>query len=169
MSDRILHEIEKNQKIYGIDNEIGPSKSKGMKISGNIFESEEEMENFILSMIEKHPPYKKFIRNLFFKYGSNIEQIIEYADQHNIENNPTAEVAINYGEIKYAVEKEMVHTLSDFCIRRTGMLYFEPVQMMYELDQYADHMQEICEWDDQKKAEEIQLVKLAHKTALDFN
>lgn len=66
---------------------------------------------------------KKEIEQLVFKYGTATEIIIEnafalhkfYAEEH------MRKLA---AELKYSVEYEMVMNLSDFLIRRTGMLYF---------------------------------------------
>lgn len=64
------------------------------------------------------------IAELVDKYGTNTEQIIEYAYELN-ETIKNADTRILLAELKYGIQHEMVTNLSDFLIRRTGRLYFE--------------------------------------------
>ncbi|MBK8682935.1 MAG: glycerol-3-phosphate dehydrogenase/oxidase [Bacteroidetes bacterium] len=67
---------------------------------------------------------KENIAKLVYRYGTATEIIIENAFQlyHQYPNVEERKLA---AEIQYTVEHEMVCNLSDFLIRRTGMLYFE--------------------------------------------
>jgi glycerol-3-phosphate dehydrogenase len=168
MSERIIKEIIKKNETNETFQEIGPARSKDIKVSGNIFESEAEMQSYLQQLTSKHIGYEKSIRQLFFKYGSNTSMILQIAMQRKKEKAVSLDQALHFAEIKYAVENEMVHSLSDFCIRRTGMLYFDPTKLMDMLAELGEYMQEILGWDELKIAEEIQLVRLAHRTAVDF-
>ena len=168
MSERILKEIKKKNDIYRLSQPIGPSKTKAIKVSGNPFDSEKAMTDFLENLCNQYPDHKKEVRRLFFRYGSNTQTILEETlHRMNTLQVPFAE-AIQFAEVKYGIEEEMVHTLSDFAIRRTGMLYFEPHRLQDSLESIAANMQEVCGWSEEKMAEEIQLVRLAYQTVLDF-
>lgn len=58
------------------------------------------------------------------RYGVETEKIMEYAYAMHTEIEDAQERAL-VAELKYTVLHEMVHTYTDFFMRRTGMLYFE--------------------------------------------
>lgn len=63
------------------------------------------------------------IQRLVMTYGRNTEWIIEKAFE--IYNDfPDVTERLLYAELSYTVEHEMVVNISDFLIRRTGLLYF---------------------------------------------
>jgi glycerol-3-phosphate dehydrogenase len=126
------------------------------------------MQSYLQHLTSKHIGYEKSIRQLFFKYGSNTSMILQIARQRKMEKTVSLDQALHFAEIKYAIENEMVHSLSDFCIRRTGMLYFNPIKLMEMLAELGEYMQEILGWDEQKLIGEINLVRLAYRTAIDF-
>lgn len=168
MSERILKEIKKKNEQFGIEQDIGPSQSKEIPVSGNTFGSEEEMSAHLDALINKAKEHEHRIKQLFFRYGSNTDQIIEMAQQHTLNEGTSFEQALIFAEVDYAIKNEMVLTMSDFCIRRTGMLYFDPIRLIENLEQIADAMQEILGWSNEKKDEEMRLVRLAHRMVLDF-
>lgn len=65
------------------------------------------------------------IKELTLRYGSNTDQIINSAYDLRKEISDPYELILA-AEVFYAIENEMVVTLSDFMIRRTGRLYFHP-------------------------------------------
>lgn len=69
------------------------------------------------------------IQQLVLTYGTATEQIIEnaynlYADYHDVSER------LLLAELKYCIDVEMVQNVSDFLIRRTGMLYFNRKRAM---------------------------------------
>ncbi len=54
-------------------------------------------------------------------YGKQADTIIEYAGKHP-ESDP--EITLALAELWFAVHNEMVIKSTDFCVRRTGLLYF---------------------------------------------
>lgn len=72
------------------------------------------------------------VKDLVLRYGSNTEKIIEigYHLFQEIEDSYERLIA---AEVKYAVEQEMICTLVDFMVRRTGRLYFHPQDLDKDL------------------------------------
>ncbi|MEX0811866.1 MAG: glycerol-3-phosphate dehydrogenase/oxidase [Chitinophagales bacterium] len=65
------------------------------------------------------------IKELVLRYGSNTDQIINKAYELRKEISDPYELLLA-AEIFYVIENEMVNTINDFMIRRTGRLYFQP-------------------------------------------
>lgn len=59
------------------------------------------------------------------RYGSNLDLIIERAYELAPQLAGDGAQALEYAELLYGVDYEMVTTMEDFLIRRTGWLYFE--------------------------------------------
>lgn len=62
-------------------------------------------------------------RGLVQKYGSNVNEIFQYAKIFASEEN-TKLTKIVYAQLMYSIEHEMAATPADFFIRRTGALFF---------------------------------------------
>ena len=83
----------------------------------------------------------KQVERLVFKYGSEIDKIIEMAyTLYNADRSLTAPLLP--AEIQYAIEQEFVQCPADFYIRRTGMLYFYRNEIPMHQKLYGSFMQE---------------------------
>ncbi len=83
----------------------------------------------------------KQVERLVFKYGSEIDKIIEMAyTLYNADRSLTAPLLM--AEIQYAIEQEFVQCPADFYIRRTGMLYFYRDEIPMHQKLYGSFMQE---------------------------
>ncbi len=99
------------------------------KLSGGDFNCEKCLTKTLKETTEKLETFglkEKFAKNLVFRYGSNCPGIIEKLEQiDNQHTNYSPKEKLILAELHYCVENEMVGTLSDFLVRRTGRLYFE--------------------------------------------
>ncbi|MEP7267931.1 MAG: glycerol-3-phosphate dehydrogenase/oxidase [Saprospiraceae bacterium] len=95
-------------------------------VSGSEFQSEDEYEklyNYCLSLKNHLEVEEEVLHDLFCRYGKNTEQIIALAEKQNgIVEDPNLRLEI--GGLLYGIKQEMVCTISDFLIRRSGQLYF---------------------------------------------
>ncbi len=169
MASRIIKEIRKRNEQYKIGRAIGKSQTKEIRVAGNVFGSEQEMDAFRKGLQADYPAFHEQAKPLFEKYGANTRLILSSAKEVMEHRDIPQKDAAHYAEIKYGIEHEMVRTLSDFCIRRTGMLYFEPTRMSRELEKFAGVMQEILGWDHPRKAKEIQNVRTAYNSVMAFS
>ncbi len=76
------------------------------------------------------------VRSLVYKYGTNADVILEHVMEKGAEEHAhyPLDVQLLLSELNYGVSCEMVHTINDFFIRRSGKLYFE----RDTLTKYAD-------------------------------
>ena len=73
------------------------------------------------------------MRKLFDMYGTNTEQVIALAENYRGKVSDP-ELRLQMGQLIYGIQQEMVCTISDFLIRRTGQLYFgrEKIKKYFE-------------------------------------
>jgi glycerol-3-phosphate dehydrogenase len=106
-----------------------PCRTQEIKLSGGEFNFEPSPENLLAYARKKFARAKptgiieEDFNSLFHRYGKNIDRLTEKAVQFFGQTNKTHEAWLR-AEVWYAVHHEMACSLSDFFIRRTGMLYF---------------------------------------------
>lgn len=96
-------------------------------------------------------------------YGSQALKVLA-----NLEGNDK-EIALGIAEVSYAIRFEAMHTLSDFFIRRTGKLFFDPSSVGKLLEPVSRKAAELLGWDDQRRNEESQGVKQMLKDIVQFD
>ena len=117
--DLALRQLEAEEK-----RPFSLSRSSNRKLSGGTYHS---FKAFVAEVGETELTENQ-LNGLFHKYGSNAHHIVASIDLSATDRS----LAILLAELQYAVQNEMVFELSDFLIRRTGMLYFEkPVADRY--------------------------------------
>ena len=84
-------------------------------------------------------------------YGKQADKILKYMK----ENKLTGEIGLAKGETWYGVNEEMVNSLEDFFVRRTGRLFFY-IDSIHEVrDAVTEDMATMLEWNGEKKMAEI--------------
>lgn len=144
--------------------------TKDMRLSGGSFESQEELEQFIVRRsgeVGQISISGDYVRELVYKYGTNTDEIIEKAYELYQEiQNPV--LRIHFAELWYSIHNEMSTNLCDYLIRRTGRLYFQR-QILEEI--YPDlgkMMGKILGWDESKILRELATFKKEYDEVLDF-
>ncbi|MGB1205881.1 MAG: glycerol-3-phosphate dehydrogenase/oxidase [Chitinophagales bacterium] len=120
--DVVVKELYKKEK-----RPIKNCKTAKIKLSGGHFKQPDDISDYILQLTEEAIGTgltEKEIEKLVYKYGSNTPIILDILEADMRHKLPIRQ-KILFAELQYAVNYEMVCTLSDFAIRRTGRLYFE--------------------------------------------
>lgn len=149
---------------------IQACKTEHIRISGGDFDSQKALETFIVKRIGECTQIgldKQMVIDLVHKYGSNTDLIIEKA----FELYPTEKDAvkrIHKAELWYAINYEMVNTLNDYLIRRTGRLYFErpPTGELYGF--IAEEMAKLLDWDEARVMAEKLAFEREYKEVVEF-
>jgi glycerol-3-phosphate dehydrogenase len=104
------------------------------------------------------------LQQLYYRYGSNAESIIQTAMGR--EGSPIT--ALLLAELDYTVHHEMVCELSDFLVRRTGRLYFAKA----EADHYAEllnrELAELLGWDEETALRSLTTYRKESTEVLEF-
>lgn len=105
------------------------------------------------------------IRYLVENYGNQTDVILASAERKKEEQ----EVALLKAELEFSVEHEMVSSLSDFFVRRSGLVYFNVHRAKRWLSVAAEHLQPILQWSAQRKQEEILKLENTINAVTHFN
>jgi glycerol-3-phosphate dehydrogenase len=126
-----------------------------LRVAGAEFDSSEEFDHFLnlrAQSLKDMGIAPAVVIALGQRYGSNLDWIIEKAYALSSETESRAD-ALLLAEIQYSSAFEMVQTLSDFLIRRTGRLYFERPTISQNYEHIADLMGQTLQWSAAQKAE----------------
>lgn len=124
-------------------------------LSGGDFAAPEEIPSYVKAQTDRTVQLgiqEKQVRYLVGKYGSNTATILEIAEKCFAESTErNLEMALLKAELRYGLQEEMAVTLSDFLIRRTGVLLFEreSIGRLYPL--LLEEMAHILQWSEQQK------------------
>ncbi len=161
MADKIVNRIQK---------QVNPASSAicstaNYKLSGGNFSSEQEIVDYVEKLQKESGLDLKTIKKWVFRYGSNTPEIIKgYIESFkNTSNGPLK------AEISYCINQEMVHSATDFAIRRSGMLFFDMVELQKEKETILSFIGEQLGWSSDKRAEEERLLNEAIQNATHFN
>jgi len=153
--DIVAERLQKKNNI-----EYKKCKTKKIKLSGGEFNFPPEMHYLIEYADAKYDEVKETgisvadFKNLFYRYGKNIDILIEKAYGYYMDNRKTKEAWVK-AEVWYAINNEMVTNLSDYFIRRTGKIHFFVNEIPKELGLVADFMAELLSWTDEQKKQKL--------------
>lgn len=120
MAERALDEaVEVLENDFDI--KVDPCITKQIKLGGGDFKNPADIHllNSELQLKYQDKISNEIIHKMVFRYGSNAPKVFEKLPEEFVEDD-----LIN-AELSYCIEQECVTNLSDYIIRRTGMLYFE--------------------------------------------
>jgi glycerol-3-phosphate dehydrogenase len=95
-------------------------------------------------------------------YGRQSDMIIDKIKKHS--QRPPSEALI-ISQLEFSIEHEMMNTLSDFLVRRTGMLYFAIPTLQASLNIVAAEMGRMLGWDSARVAAELRSIDALVKDA----
>ena len=107
-------------------------------------------------------------KKLFYRYGMNIDTVTNLAyDYYNETKN--VESAWLRAQIDYCINNEMTTSLTDFFIRRTGMIFFYIDDIYKQIDEAALFMSEKFNWTEAQKQQSINELNKELKHATEFS
>ncbi len=109
----------------------------------------------------------KDFKILFYRYGMNIDFIMNKAYDYYNENKDTKQSWLK-AEIWYCINYESTTSIADFFIRRTGMIFFFITDIYPIIDFVADFMEEQIGWSSEIKQKYIEEFKEDLKRATIF-
>jgi glycerol-3-phosphate dehydrogenase len=127
--------------------------TKTKVLSGCEFENEMAYQDFTSSLI-KNGLSVTWSKKWANRYGTRSTEIFDLY-QSILLKESDQEKALLLAEVNYVIHHEMTCKLSDFIVRRSGMLYFEIELLKKHLLSIAEEMQGIMQWDDTRTKEEI--------------
>lgn len=132
---------------------VGKCITKGIKLAGGEFKKEPTVRYLVEYADMKYDEAKETgisiedFKKLFYRYGTNIDKITNKAYDYYSSLRDTESAWIK-AEVWYCVNYEMVSTLTDFFIRRTGMIHFYIEDIEKQKHLVADELKLYFDWDE---------------------
>ena len=152
MAERVVSLVIKR---HFSDKSLFPCRTDQIKLASNTFASVKQVRKYLQTIREKLDAFGLGELSAIYlveNYGQQADVIINYAGK------PTpheAEVALLKAELWYCLNHEMVCSLQDFFIRRTGLLYFDIHKVRKWKELIAKECQSYFLWDVTRTTEEL--------------
>ncbi|MBF2473086.1 glycerol-3-phosphate dehydrogenase/oxidase [Listeria welshimeri] len=153
MAEKLLDDVSKT-----LTKETGkkykPVQTKHLPISGGDIGGSEQLESFLSKKAKEGNNRFGWSleegREIAKRYGSNIDQLFTYAQEHKEQEESTLPNSL-YAELRYSIQHEAVTTPIDFLLRRTGYLLFDMPYLIEWKDAVIDEMAKQFYWSDEVK------------------
>ncbi len=148
--------------------------TKNLRLSGGEFPFYPDVSNLIEYADKKYDEVKQTgisvseFKRLFYRYGMNIDKISGKAFDYYAETRNT-KLSWLKAELEYSVNYESTVTLSDFFIRRTGMIFFYIDEINDILTDAANILSELLNRSNAEKQKDIDFLREELKTATVFD
>ena len=165
MAERVVNLVIKKQ--FG-EREFAPCKTEQIKLAGDLLTNVKQVRKFTQTVIEKLQTFGLSPltgRYLVENYGQHAEDILKQMDGLV---EPPSELSLLKAELWYCIHHEMVCTLQDFFVRRTGLIYFD----INKIEKWKGEIAKQCAaqlgWDDSKTSLELHELDALMKSLRQF-
>lgn len=153
MAEKLLDDVSKSlAKETG--KKYKPVQTKHLPISGGDIGGSEQLEAFLSKKAKEGNNRFGWTleegREMAKRFGSNIDQLFTYAQEHKEQNETTLPNSL-YAELRYSIQHEAVTTPIDFLLRRTGYLLFDMPYLLEWKDAVVDEMAKQFHWSNDVK------------------
>ncbi len=168
MAERVVNVVAKRYEATDGEKEISDVRTQKIPIGGKAFESPKEVDTYQESVEHQlqefgiADPYQAWY--LVSNYGKQSDQIIALMKEMKGQDH-----LLLKAECAYGMQFELIQSLSDFFIRRTGRLYFDIESVRDGLTDLADFMQRRFQWTDDFKKNQIQEMKREIQEVSEFS
>lgn len=164
MAERIVDLIDKKYKRR-FEKSFGEIKTKNLVLKGGDFENYDEVKSYtdaIYNRIAEVDFNQKDAEYLVHNYGKQTDQILKKFDEFTEENQQKKLIK---AEVWFSIQHEMACTPTDFFMRRTGRLFFDPKSVTqykeYILNLFTSHFSWDRDTEEKHKKELEYHVKMA--------
>ncbi len=168
MAERVVNVVAKRYEATDGEKEISDVRTQKIPIGGKAFESPKEVDTYQESVEHQlqefgiADPYQAWY--LVSNYGKQSDQIIALMKEMKGQDH-----LLLKAECAYGMQFELIQSLSDFFIRRTGRLYFDIESVRDGLTDLADFMQRRFQWTDDFKKNQIREMKREIQEVSEFS
>lgn len=150
MAERVVDLV--GEKLASTKN-IGICKTDQIKLN-NDFSDVEAFIHFQENLIKQYQSdwQKKIVKRLARTYGAQATEILSRINNESLHGDHKAFLI---AEAQHTIECEMAVCLSDFFVRRTGLLYFDIEFVKLALDTVLEVFRKYFDWPEEKCKSEI--------------
>lgn len=147
----------------------------GIVLSGGDFGSAAAMDGFIADLAKRYGYLhvrEEDVKSLVGKYGTNAKRIVEQATSRIAEGGEGEAADVQRlllsAELRYCAEAEMICTLSDFLIRRSGRLLFEREKLADVYVSLHEELASLFGWTEEERAEQLRQFEEEYQAVVRF-
>jgi glycerol-3-phosphate dehydrogenase len=153
MAERVVNAVIK--KYFAARN-LSPCTTQTLGLPGSNFKNAKERRKFEIATVatlarEGIPEYKA--RTLIENFGSQSNIILGY---YITDKERDAETRLTKAILQFCLDHEMTHTLADFFVRRTGLIYFDINEVIKHREWVSAYMQRYFAWDNARLIKELE-------------
>ncbi|MED4750556.1 glycerol-3-phosphate dehydrogenase/oxidase [Brevibacillus choshinensis] len=170
MAERVVDIVTK-ELIKEEGRAFKPCHTHQIVLAGGSFPSAAAIPDFIRVQAKRVRYFgisEASIAELVGKYGKNTDKIVKLAIDLQKLRHP-AEDAMVLAELQYGIHEEMVMTLRDFLIRRSGKLFFDRESIGRVYLKIADEMARTLKWSAIEKEREIKVFEEEYQQVKSFH
>ncbi len=147
---------------------FGPCPTKDIPLTEDSLKDAKAVEGYVQEMenrIKKLGLISYYGWYLVTTYGKQAETILEKMQEYS---SDTPDIALLRAETWFGVHHEMVNSVDDLLVRRTGRLYFDIESIPPALDIVLVDMKNYLGWDEKRTQEERERMELLLKDATTY-
>lgn len=164
MAERVVNLVAKK-----IGRRLSPVKTSKLPLGRSPFHSVQEVGRFAQSLKQLAAPLQLADHQIHYlteSYGGDARLIVEAA---LVDKTGPGDRALILAETDYCIHNEMVCTLADFFMRRTGLLYFDIARVRLWNQVVADRCEVLLQWPAGRRAQEVRAMEEWISQAVNFN
>jgi glycerol-3-phosphate dehydrogenase len=165
MAERVVNLIVRK---YFHQRPLKPCHTQKLKLAGSNFFSHREVKDYIDLIFQRIKGDGFSLRTAQYLVGNYGQQSNIILDHYDEMKNEDKSLSLLKAELWFTVRHEMVCTLSDFFIRRTGLLFFDVPRMVSGQQQIASELQQMMQWTDTRISQELATLNRQLTTAQSF-
>ncbi len=169
MAERVVDlAMVRLRKEYGMPIQL--CRTDRIKLSGSETLKRKKLTKYIQGL-ETHANGQglslSILKSLVYKYGMNTERLLSiYRENQQVTEG--SEQALLRAELHYCIDNEMVMSLSDFLIRRTGRLYFERPALAGQYPYLLDEIARELAWTAEQKMADLEEFEREYRAVMSF-
>jgi len=140
---------------------LSDCKTQQLKLTANPLKNIKEVKTFTTSLAQKLKTFNfksHMPQYLVENYGQQVVLILDLWSDRNVEEDP--ELSLLKAELFFCIQYEMVCTLQDFFVRRTGLINFDIQKVIRWKAEIAQACKTHLHWKDEKVKEELDAINL---------
>jgi glycerol-3-phosphate dehydrogenase len=158
MAERVVNLVIRK---HFIQRQLSDCKTQRLKLTANPLNNIKEVKTFTASLAQKLKNYNfsSYVpQYLVENYGQQVVLILDLWADRNIEEDP--ELSLLKAELFFCIKYEMVCSLQDFFVRRTGLINFDIQKVIRWKENIADACKEYLHWNNEKVNQELDSLNL---------
>lgn len=153
MAERVVNLVIKKHFSEKL---LSECRTHQLKLTSNPFNEITEVRKFRQSLakkLENHKVAAHIPDYLIENYGQQVVLILDQWTDRNPQEDP--ELSLLKSELSFCMRYEMVCTLQDFFVRRTGLIHFDIQKVVKWKSEILEVFKAFFKWDDARAAKEM--------------